>query len=145
MNADDTYPGIDENLSDALGGDFNQHFNLGGGFLTFDYQLTEEYSVNAGTGYGMRPPTMTEMYAFGPFIAVLPQYIFTSLFGDPNLRPEKMGQVDIGGSANYGYTRAGLNLYHAWVEDYITLRLPGHRGQFGLCHGQYALGDAGGV
>jgi outer membrane receptor protein involved in Fe transport len=119
MNADQFVPGVG-NIADALGGDFDQDFNLGAAFLTTDVLLTNEYSLNAGVGFAMRPPTMTEMYTFGPFVAVLPQYVFTSVFGDPNLDPEQMMQVDVGLSANYGDVRSGLQFYHAWVEDYIT-------------------------
>lgn len=121
MDARSLVDGVPDNLEDVLGGDFDQRFNLGSGFLQLDYQITDVYSVNAGSGYGMRPPTMTEMYAVGPFVAVLPQYIFTSVFGDPNLRPEKMVQVDVGAAADYGLARSGVSVYHAWVEDYITL------------------------
>jgi outer membrane receptor protein involved in Fe transport len=121
MNADEFVAGVPDNISEALGGDFNQHFNLGAAFMSFDYQATEEYTFNTGVGFAMRPPTMTEMYAFGPFVAILPQYIFTSVFGDPNLDPEQMIQCDIGVTGDHGYARSGVHAYHAWVEDYITL------------------------
>jgi outer membrane receptor protein involved in Fe transport len=121
MNADQMVAGVPENISEALGGNFDQSFNLGAGFLSLDYLLTDQYTANAGVGFAMRPPTMTEMYAFGPFVAVLPQYIFTSVFGDPNLRPEQMIQCDIGITGTQDYLRSGLHGYHAWVQDYITL------------------------
>jgi outer membrane receptor protein involved in Fe transport len=120
MNADQTVAGVPDNISEALGGDFDQHFNLGASFMQVDYILTEEVSLNTGVGFAMRPPTMTEMYAFGPFVAVLPQHIFTSVFGDPNLDPEQMLQLDLGVTGNHGYVRSGLHGFHAWVEDYIT-------------------------
>ncbi len=111
------------NVSQDLGGPFDQEFNLGSGFLTLDMQATEVVAFNAGCGFGMRPPTMTEMYADGPFIAALPQNIQTSLFGDPNLDPERELQVDLGVSTKQDYLRSGARAYHAWVQDYITLDL----------------------
>jgi len=109
------------NISEALGGPFDQDFRMGSGFITLDYALTDVHTLNSGVGFGMRAPTMTEMYAFGPFIAVLPQYIFTSVFGDPLLDPEKQVQVDIGITSNQDDIRSGFHFYHAWVQDYITL------------------------
>ena len=109
------------NLEEALGGPFDQNFNLGAAFFTLDYQATESITYNTGVGFAMRPPVMTELYAVGPFIAVLPQYVFTSVFGDPLLDSEQMLQADIGVSADYGDVRGGVQGYHAWVEDYITL------------------------
>ncbi len=109
------------NLEQALGGGFDQTFNLGAAFVTFDYQATDEIAFNTGVGFAMRQPTMIELYAFGPFIAVLPQYIFTSVFGDPLLKSEQLLQADVGVSADYGDFRAGLQGYHAWVKDYVTL------------------------
>jgi outer membrane receptor protein involved in Fe transport len=32
-----------------------------------------------------------------------------------------MVQVDVGASADYGVARSGVSVYHAWVEDYVTL------------------------
>ena len=118
MDAAQFDDGVD--LEQGLGGQFDQNFTLGSGFLTFDYLATEEVTFNTGAGFGMRAPTMTEMYAFGPFIAVLPQYVFTSVFGDPNLKPEQLLQADIGVKGDYGDVRTGMQGYHAWVEDYIT-------------------------
>lgn len=128
MNALETLPAVNPitppvNAAQDLGGPFDQEFNLGSGFITIDLQATDVVSFNAGCGYAMRPPTMTEMYADGPFIAVLPQNIQTSLFGDPLLDPERQVQVDVGVTTQQDYLRSGARGYHAWVQDYITLDL----------------------
>ena len=46
------------------------------------------WSLIGGAGYGMRPPTLTELYAYGPFIGSL-QPGLTYVEGDPLLRPER--------------------------------------------------------
>jgi len=60
------------------------------------------------------------LYAAGPFIAVIPQNVFTTLDGDPNLDPEKMWQIDVSLTANYRRLRGGGRGYYSWIEDYIT-------------------------
>jgi outer membrane receptor protein involved in Fe transport len=125
-DAEATVPGtlasrVGATEEDALGGSFDQNFNLGSGFLTAEYEVSDAWTMAGGAGYAMRPPTMTEMYAVAPFMAVLPQFAFTSPFGNPNLRSEKRTQVDLGARADYGCFRGGINAYYAWIEDYITL------------------------
>lgn len=106
---------------DVLGGSFEQNFGLGSCFLTAEYQVNDVWTMTGGAGYAMRPPTMVELYSIAPFMAVLPQFAFTSPYGNPNLSSEKRTQIDLGGRADYGYFRCGVNGYYAWVEDYITL------------------------
>jgi outer membrane receptor protein involved in Fe transport len=84
-----------------------------------EYKINDNLTALAGFGFSMRPPTPTELYAVGPFLATLQQG-FTSVVGNPGLSPEKLYQVDIGLRADYDTFRAGVNLFHAWVNDYVT-------------------------
>ncbi|MDA1013286.1 MAG: TonB-dependent receptor [Planctomycetota bacterium] len=115
---------LDEWIS-GQAGSFNQSFSLGQLFMTANYVIDENITLNGGAGFGMRAPTMTEMYANAPFIAVMPQFALTSPGGNPFLRPEKRYQIDIGAKADYGDFRGGVNGFHAWVVDYITLDFAG--------------------
>ncbi len=130
MNAARFAPGInlfgDPDLPTFNGGpnaSFDQSFDLYQGFITAQLDLTDIWSMNVGGGYGMRAPTMTELYADGPFITVMPQFAGTSPVGNPFLRPERRWQVDLGVNADYGDVRFGATGFHAWVKDYVTLDL----------------------
>ncbi|MCA9123583.1 MAG: TonB-dependent receptor [Planctomycetaceae bacterium] len=108
-------------LEDTSLGKFNRNFDLASVFVTAEYELNETWTATGGAGYAMRAPTMSELYAQSPFMAVLPQYAFTSPFGNPNLRKERRTQVDLGAQGDYGDLRLGANAFHAWIQDYITL------------------------
>lgn len=97
----------------------SREFNLGSAFLTTEYAVTDKITGLAAVGYAMRAPTLTELYASGPFIGVLQQGT-SRLIGDPNLRPEKLIQVDIGLRADFEMFQGGINGFYAWINDYIT-------------------------
>lgn len=111
-------------LEEFIGGapnTFDQSFELGQGFITADYQACDHINLTGGLGFGMRAPTMSEMYSNGTFSTIMPQFALTAPFGNPLLKPEKRYQVDIGMAYDYGDKRGGVNAYHAWIIDYITL------------------------
>src|SRR5207302_7253622 len=62
--------------------EFNRHYNLFGGFLTGEYKVNEHLKPFANFGVGQRAPTLTEMYAAGPFLAVV-QNGLNNGFGKP--------------------------------------------------------------
>ncbi len=64
-------------------------------YLTNTYKLSEQQSVTGGFGYAQRPPTLIERYADGLFISSL-QSGFTRVIGDPELKPERDWQADLG-------------------------------------------------
>ena len=102
-------------------GSFDQSFELGQAFITADYVVDPNVTLNAGTGFGMRAPTMSEMYQVGSYATVMPQFVLTAPLGNPLLNPEKRYQIDLGATFDYDDFRGGVNLYHAWILDYITL------------------------
>ena len=127
-NAVNMVDGAVGDLEELLGGGFNQHFDLWSAFITTDFAINDYLSVNVGGGHAERPPSMTELYAAGPFLAVIPQNVFTTLDGDPNLASEKMWQIDVSMAADYRRIRGGARGYYSWIEDYITfdfIDLPG--------------------
>ena len=99
--------------------DLDRDFLLYSVFLTSEYDLTDRWTASSGVGFAQRPPTLTELYAIGPFVSVL-QPGFTFLVGDADLDPERRTQVDIGLRGDYGAYRVGGRMYHAWINDYIT-------------------------
>lgn len=96
-----------------------REFNLGSGFLQGEYAVSQKITATAAVGYAMRAPTLTELYASGPFIGVLQQGT-SRLIGDPNLKSEKLLQVDLGLRAEFETWQAGINGFYAWVDDFIT-------------------------
>jgi outer membrane receptor protein involved in Fe transport len=94
-------------------------FPLWASYISGDYKIDEHVTALAQFGYSMRAPTLTEMYATGPFIAVLQQGL-DRLYGDPHLAPEKLKQMDVGMRFVYPWIRGGFSGFYAWVDDYIT-------------------------
>jgi outer membrane receptor protein involved in Fe transport len=70
-------------------------------------------------GYAERAPTLTELYASGPFIGVLQQGT-SRLIGDPNLQKERDSQMDVGMKADYGWFKGGVTGFYAVIDNYIT-------------------------
>src|SRR5207237_1138406 len=64
-------------------------------------------------------PTLTELYAAGPFVGVLQQGL-NRLIGDPHLAPETNREFDLGLAGNYERVRFNVNGFYSWVDNYIT-------------------------
>ncbi|MBL6706460.1 MAG: TonB-dependent receptor [Planctomycetaceae bacterium] len=131
MNADQGLNGAEtfgESLETYINGaddTFRQHFQLGQAYVTANYAVDENVTLNGGVGFGMRAPTMAEMYSSGYFATVMPQFALTSPGGNSQLKAEKRTQIDIGFTAEYEKFRGGMNAYHAWIKDFITLDFAG--------------------
>ena len=94
-------------------------FLLLSGFVTGEYKLTKETTLFLGYGYAERAPTLTELYAAGPFIGVLQQGT-SRLIGDPNLARERNNQFDVGLRYDAQYLHAGISGFYSLINDYIT-------------------------
>ncbi len=118
---DDTPVGAsDEFLSFNLGTkNYDRQFVLWSAYTTSEYKLFDGMTALAGIGAGQRPPSLTELYAAQPFLAVA-QNGLNFVIGDPTLRPEKLIQFDLGFRAEYERFRAGASGFYAYVHDYIT-------------------------
>jgi iron complex outermembrane receptor protein len=90
-------------------------------YLNNKWKLDENWSLGVSFGHGQRSPTLIERYSDGLFISSS-QSGYTRMIGDPNLAPERDWQVDVGLGVNHDRWRSNVNLYHAWIFDYITLQ-----------------------
>ncbi len=97
----------------------SRDMGLGAAFLSSEYKFDDCLTGLMGFGYAMRAPTLTELYAVGPFVGVL-QPGFNRLIGDPRLDPEKLLQYDIGMRADYGWFKGSASAFYSWINDYIT-------------------------
>jgi outer membrane receptor protein involved in Fe transport len=100
---------------------------------TAEYKLNDCVTFTAGASHAERPPTLTELYAMGPYLAILQQG-FTKVIGDPNLETEKLWQIDLGSRIKTEYFRAGANGFFSFIQNYITYsalsQVPGAAGPF---------------
>ena len=110
---------VETPLSDLKQADLEQHFTPWSVYATAEYVLNPCYTFNAGAGHGVRPPTLTELYAAGPFIGSL-QPGLTFVEGDPELNAEQCTQIDLGMVADLDTRRYSISGFHAWIHDYIT-------------------------
>lgn len=107
-------------VADALGvNKLNRSFTTWLTYANGEYKLNDNITLLGGVGYSMRPPTPTELYAVGPFLATLQQG-FTSVLGNPDLNAEKLFQTDLGFKADFERFRGGVNFFYSWINDYIT-------------------------
>ena len=75
--------------------------------------------MDGGFGFAERPTTLIERYADGLFISSL-QSGFTRVIGDPEIKPERAWQVDLGVSTDQERWRGRAAWYYSWVVDYVT-------------------------
>lgn len=98
---------------------FDRDFVLWSAYVTSEYKVCDSWTLMAGFGAAQRPPTLTELYGELPFIAAVQEGL-SFVRGNPNLRPERLWQADLGAKVNYEWMRAGVNGFAGWVNDYIT-------------------------
>jgi outer membrane receptor protein involved in Fe transport len=98
---------------------FDQDFNPWMAYLTAEWQVDCNWIFSTGAGSAGRPPTLTELYAVDPFLAILQQG-FTQVRGSPDLHAERLWQFDAGLRWDYSNFRGGIAGFYAWIHDYIT-------------------------
>jgi outer membrane receptor protein involved in Fe transport len=114
--------GVNVNQADYItqvGEPINRRFFLFSGYLTGEYKLTQEWSLQTGYGYAQRPPTLTEFFAGGSFLGLI-QNGLNSIYGNPDLLREQMHQGNLGVTGKYDQLRVGGNTFYAFVPSYIT-------------------------
>lgn len=94
---------------------------LGMGYGTLRYAVTPQLSVDAGVGYAMRSPTLSELYSD---LAFAPALRFPSqVLGNSELRPERDLQFDLGVTQKWERVSVRGRGFFATIDDYI-LPLP---------------------
>ncbi len=107
-------------LSELLGTRrFDRNFALTSFFATGEFDFDDHWKITAAAGSGQRAPNLTEMYAAGPFMFLL-QNGLNTVTGDPNLKPERTWQIDLGTQFRNEKAGFGLTGFHAWTQNYIT-------------------------
>jgi outer membrane receptor protein involved in Fe transport len=109
-------------------GNLGRHFNLWSAYFAGEYKFDEHWNGYAKFGYAERPPTLTELYAAGPFVNVLQQGL-NRLVGDPHLNAEQAKQFDIGFNANYPKFRLNVSAFYSWIDNFITFNQNGAANQ----------------
>jgi outer membrane receptor protein involved in Fe transport len=99
-----------------------RHFDLWATYLTSELKLNDNVKFLSGCGVSERPPTLTELYADTPFLAVV-QNGFNFMLGNPDLSAPQALQFDFGLKADYERYRGGINMFYAWIHNYITYEL----------------------
>ncbi|MBL8821937.1 MAG: TonB-dependent receptor [Planctomycetia bacterium] len=108
-----------EYSTDPTNNNLTRNFQLFSGFLTGDFRIDEYNTLSAGYAHAMRAPTLTELYAAGPFLGVLQQGT-SRLIGDPHLDPETLNQFDLGLRSDFGWFKGSITGFYAFVDNYIT-------------------------
>lgn len=88
-------------------------------FVSADVSISEEVTAKLGFGHGERPPSLTERYAYIPFLTVV-QSGTNFPFGDPDLRPERASQFDATLIGEYTDARIRVSGFYSQVDDYIA-------------------------
>lgn len=106
----------------------NTTFNLG---LTHNIKgnANRRFKANIGTGY--TEPGMGELYYNWEMYAGMPVGFSRGKLGyywvgNPDLKPEKSVNFDIGIEAEHGRTASRLNLFHNRINDYMTTYFTGY-------------------
>src|SRR5574340_1332498 len=87
-------------------------------YIAAKRQLTEEYTLTAGTAFAMRMPTLSEFYEDEPFTPVA-RFGNSYVEGLSTLLPEKNLQLDLGIAYEKENLRLALRGFYANVWDYI--------------------------
>ncbi len=117
----------------SLQGDqLRQHYNLGAGFLAWNYELTPEMDFNASVGYAERQPSPTDLYARTYLDLLQPGGLTDfrgSLLSAANnfaaLKKEKLIQGDIGVNFNFEDAHGGAHFFYSEIDDFVTYHRPG--------------------
>ncbi|MGC9286589.1 MAG: TonB-dependent receptor [Hydrogenobaculum sp.] len=84
------------------------------GYIKLEKPLSENNTFYAGFGHTVRVPDPEERYIY--FINMGKYWI-----GNPNLKPAKNNEVDVGFSSKYDKFSLNLDAYYRYIEDYITI------------------------
>ncbi len=110
---------LPSNYPNQLGDQLAQNNALYSFFLTNQVELDEYWTMNFGFAHAQRPPTLTERYADGEFLAIL-QSGFSRVIGLPTLAPERAWQLDGSLSCETEVFRGRLTGFFSFINNYST-------------------------
>ena len=93
-------------------------YTLGMAYAMANWKMTDRDTLNAGTGFAMRPPSLAELYSDEPYVPVV-GFGNSFLEGNSTLKPERVWQVDLGMTSVRGPFRYGARGYYSTIWDYI--------------------------
>jgi len=105
------------NTVSKLGITANEHTDyLPSGYVSAIYFLTDNTELYAGVGHSIRTPTCVERYLQPPRGA--------NFAGNPNLKPTRNTEVDVGVEVRYPRFRIRANAFYSYLKDFIYQQAP---------------------
>lgn len=87
-------------------------------YLTGKQELGEKVNLTGGVAFAMRGANLAELYSDQPF-APIGRFGNSFTIGNPDLRPEKNLQFDLGLQGNWEWVSFSVRGFHSTVNDYI--------------------------
>ena len=88
-------------------------------YMLEDVQLTDCWSAQFGAAAAQRPPTLSERYADGVFLALM-QNGFSRVIGRPELARERNYQADVSLKGDFDSVHVRATGFYSFINDYIT-------------------------
>jgi outer membrane receptor protein involved in Fe transport len=117
----DLFGSLPANYPDQLGTQLAQNNVLYSFFLTNKIELDDNWQARLSAGQAQRPPSLTERYADGEFLAII-QSGFSRVIGLPTLPPERLWQLDASLNCNYECFRGRLSGYYSFIQNFSTFQ-----------------------
>lgn len=105
-------------------GDGRPNEILGMAYGTLKIQLTDALSMNIGSAYGQRNPTLTELYGGQPFVPLV-RYGNSFVVGNSELTPERNLQFDLGLTGEWENFTFAARSYYSNIDNYILYSITG--------------------
>lgn len=102
------------------------HF-LGMAYIAAETRLTEKFYLENGMGFGMRNPTLSELYSKTVFTPLIRSGNSIAV-GNSDLRPEQNTQFDLGLSRRGEIINSSIRGYYSNVTDFILYDFQGVAG-----------------
>lgn len=96
-------------------------------YLTNELLVTDRWTVEFGGGHSQRVPNLIDRYAGGGlnngavFLGLM-QSGFNRVTGTPDLRKERMWQIDLSTAYEGDFWRMRGRAFHSWIDDYNLYR-----------------------
>ena len=100
---------------------------LGMSYIAAEFRLTEKFYVENGIGFGMRNPTLSELYSKNVFSPLIRSGNSIAV-GNSELKPERNTQFDLGLSRRGEIFNSSIRGYYSNVDDFILYDFQGVAG-----------------